>query len=73
MTLIRFYASVLAYSHLMKHGLCVILALAVPLATAYSATIEEVSTKTGAKENKAPAWIKHGAYVYRICTPDDAD
>jgi hypothetical protein len=57
----------------MKHGLCVILALAVPLATAYSATIEEVSTKTGAKENKAPAWIKHGAYVYRICTPDDAD
>jgi hypothetical protein len=42
-------------------------------ATAQSATYEELATKTGATENKAPGWIKRGAYVYRICTPDDVD
>ena len=36
-------------------------------------TIRDQATKTAATENKAPAWIKQGAYVYRICTPDDAD
>ncbi len=35
--------------------------------------IEKLATPTGATENKAPAWIKHGAYVYRVCTPEDAD
>ncbi len=56
----------------MKHGLFVILALALPLAAVHSATIEELATKTGATVNKAPEWAKH-AYVYRICTPDNAD
>ncbi len=37
------------------------------------ANIEKFATKTGATVNKAPAWIKHGAYVYRIATPDSAD
>ena len=44
-----------------------------PVATTRAATIEEIATKTNVTENKAPAWIKHGAYVYRICTPDNAD
>ena len=43
------------------------------LAAAHAARIDEVATKTGATKNHAPGWIKHGAYVYRICTPDDAD
>lgn len=34
------------------------------------ATIEDIATKTGVTENKAPEWIKHGAYVYRLGTPD---
>jgi len=32
--------------------------------------IEDLATKTGVTENKAPEWIKHGAYVYRLATPD---
>lgn len=40
---------------------------------ASAATLEELTIKTGATENKAPAWIKHGAYVYRILTPDDSE
>lgn len=37
------------------------------------ANIEKFATQTGATVNKAPGWIKHGAYVYRICTPDNAE
>ncbi len=48
-----------------------LLASLMPFASA--ATVEELATKTGATENKAPDWIKHGAYVYRILTPEDAD
>ena len=40
---------------------------------ARAATLEELAARTSATENKAPDWIKHGAYVYRILTPDDAD
>ncbi|YCM42862.1 glycoside hydrolase family 101 beta sandwich domain-containing protein [Verrucomicrobiaceae bacterium 227] len=42
-------------------------------AMAQSSPYEELATKTGVTENKAPGWIKHGAYVYRICTPDDVE
>ena len=36
-------------------------------------SIEELAAKSNATENKAPEWIKHGTYVYRICTPDNAE
>jgi len=36
-----------------------------------AATVQNLAVKTGATKNNAPGWIKHGAYVYRICTPDD--
>ncbi|MDB6174549.1 MAG: hypothetical protein JWL59_3860 [Chthoniobacteraceae bacterium] len=39
----------------------------------HAASYEELATKTGAKENKAPDWIRHGAYVYRVATPDDSE
>jgi len=56
----------------MKPSLLLTLAMALSLATAHSATIEDTAAKTGATVNKAPEWAKH-AYVYRICTPDNAD
>ena len=56
---------------------CFVYLLTVSLASfahlAGAATLEELAIRTGATENKAPDWIKHGAYVYRILTPDDAD
>ena len=36
-------------------------------------TLAELATRTGATDNKAPGWIKHGALVYRVCTPEDPD
>jgi hypothetical protein len=53
----------------------ILLAALVASLTPFSnaATVAELATKTGATENMAPDWIKHGAYVYRILTPDDAD
>ncbi|MGB8353789.1 MAG: glycoside hydrolase family 101 beta sandwich domain-containing protein [Chthoniobacteraceae bacterium] len=36
-------------------------------------TIQQLATKTTATANNAPAWIKHGAYVYRVCVPEDPD
>ena len=57
----------------MKFRIILTLALSLSFATAHGATIEKVATKTGATENKAPQWIKHGAYVYRVCTPEDPE
>jgi len=63
--------------HAMKMHSIILLTVSSLLASftpfASAATVEELATKTGATENKAPAWIQHGAYVYRILTPDDAD
>lgn len=57
----------------MKPSLLLTLGLLLAAGSNHAATIQEIADKTNATENKAPAWIKHGAYVYRICTPDNAD
>jgi hypothetical protein len=57
----------------MKTPLLSTFALFFALAAARAASIDEVAVKTGATVNKAPGWIKHGAYVYRVCTPDNAE
>jgi hypothetical protein len=54
------------------HAIILLTALCASVA-ARADMVEKLATKTGATENKAPDWIRHGAYVYRILTPDDAD
>src|SRR5277367_3121196 len=36
-------------------------------------TVQQLAVPTGQTENKAPAWTRGGALVYRIATPDHAD
>ena len=36
-------------------------------------TIQQLADKTSATQNNAPAWTRHGAYVYRVCVPEDSD
>jgi hypothetical protein len=61
------------YDRIMKtHSIILLAVLSAPFASwSRAATVEELATKTGATENKAPGWIKHGALVYRLATPDD--
>lgn len=46
------------------------LALFFSVAIGRSATLEDLALKTRATENEAPAWIRHGACVYRLCTAE---
>lgn len=56
----------------MKKALLTILAMTPPL-FAQNFDWDKLTDKTAVTENKAPRWIKTGAYTYRVATPDDPD
>lgn len=60
---------------IMKISVYLIAILIMPmLASAQDqSTLKKLAKPTGVKENKAPSWIKHGAYVYRFSCTDDPD